>query len=85
MVNISIYSNIWLIILVLYNEMGYFMDIGNIETNNVILKKTVKYLNGEVKVIVEKQIKKNYELIDDFFDQLADEYKSIQSYEEGGS
>ena len=65
--------------------MGYFMDIGNIETNNVILKKTVKYLNGEVKVIVEKQIKKNYELIDDFFDQLADEYKSIQSYEEGGS
>ena len=61
------------------------MDIGNIETNNVILKKTVKYLNGEVKVIVEKQIKKNYELIDDFFDQLADEYKSIQSYEEGGS
>ena len=58
--------------------MGYFMDIGNIETNNVILKKTVKYLNGEVKVIVEKQIKKNYELIDDFFDQLADEYKSIQ-------
>ena len=61
------------------------MDIGNIETNNVILKKTVKYLNGDVKTIVEKQIKKNYELIDDFFDQLADEYKSIQSYEEGGS
>ena len=85
MVNISIYSNIWLIILVLYNEMGYFMDIGNIETNNVILRKTVRYLNGEVKTIVEKQIKKNFELIDDYFDQLADEYKSIQSYEEGGS
>ena len=61
------------------------MDIGNIETNNVILKKTVKYLNGDVKTIVEKQIRINYELIDDFFDQLADEYKSIQSYEEGGS
>ena len=61
------------------------MDIGNIETNNVILKKTVKYLNGEVKIIVEKQIRKNFELIDDYFDQLADEYKSIQSYEEGGS
>ena len=61
------------------------MDIGNIETNNVILRKTVRYLNGEVKTIVEKQIKKNFELIDDYLDQLADEYKSIQSYEEGGS
>ena len=60
------------------------MDIGNIEANTVILKKTVKYLNGEVKTVVEKQIKQNYELIDDFFDQMADEFKSIQSYEEGG-
>tara|TARA_Y100000401_G_scaffold57792_1_gene45764 strand:- start:486 stop:680 length:195 start_codon:yes stop_codon:yes gene_type:complete len=60
------------------------MDIGNIEANTIILKKTVKYLNGEVKETVEKQIKKNYELIDDFFDQLAEEYKSIQSYEQGG-
>ena len=60
------------------------MDIGNIEANTVILKKTVKYLNGEVKETVEKQIKENYALIDDFFDQLAQEYKSIQSYEEGG-
>tara|TARA_X000001388_G_C2198707_1_gene110410 strand:- start:263 stop:457 length:195 start_codon:yes stop_codon:yes gene_type:complete len=60
------------------------MDIGNIEANTIILKKTVKYLNGEVKETVEKQIKENYKLIDDFFDQLADEYKSIQSYEQGG-
>ena len=60
------------------------MDIGNIEANTIILKKTVKYLNGEVKETVEKQIKENYELIDDFFDQLAEEYKSIQSYEKGG-
>ena len=60
------------------------MDIGNIESNTIILKKTVKYLNGEVKEVVEKQIKQNYALIDDFFDQLAQEYKSIQSYEEGG-
>ena len=59
------------------------MDIGNIEANTLILKKTVKYLNGEVKENVEKQIIKNYELIDDFFDQLAQEYKSIQSYEKG--
>ena len=60
------------------------MDIGNIEANTVILKKTVKYLNGEVKETVEKQIKENYALIDDFFDQLNEEYKSIQSYEQGG-
>ena len=51
------------------------MDIGNIEANTVILKKTVKYLNGEVKTVVEKQIKQNYELIDEFFDQMADEFK----------
>ena len=60
------------------------MDIGNIEANTVILKKTVKYLNGEVKTVVEKQIKQNYELIDEFFDQMADEFKSIKSYEKGG-
>ena len=57
------------------------MDVGMLEANTVILKKTVKYLNGEMKVIVEKRIKDNYELIDDFFDQLADEFKSIESYE----
>ena len=59
------------------------MDIGNIEANTVILKKTVKYLDGEVKTVVEKQIKQNYKLIDEFFDQMADEFKSIQSYEKG--
>ena len=57
------------------------MDIGMIEANTVTLKKTVKYLDGEVKTVVEKQIKTNYKLIDEFFDQLAEEYKSIQSYE----
>ena len=60
------------------------MDVGMLEANTVILKKTVKYLNGEVKTVVEKQIKQNYKLIDDFFDQMADEFKSIQSYEKGG-
>ena len=60
------------------------IDIGNVESNTLTLKKTVKYLDGSVKEIVEKQIKENYALIDDFFDQLAQEYKSIQSYEEGG-
>ena len=57
------------------------MDIGMIEANTVILKKTVKYLDRDVKVTVEKRIIDNYKLIDDFFDQLAEEYKSIESYE----
>ena len=60
------------------------IDIGMIQANTVILKKTVKYLDGEVKTVVEKQIKQNYKLIDEFFDQMADEFKSIQSYEKGG-
>ena len=70
--------------LVLYNDVGSIMDIENVEANTVILKKTVKYLDGDVKTVVEKQIKQNYKLIDEFFDQMADEFKSIQSYEEGG-
>ena len=57
------------------------MDIGMIEANTVILRKTVKYLDGEMKIIVEKRIIDNYKLIDEFFDQLAEEYTSIQSYE----
>jgi len=61
--------------------MVVIMDIGMIEANTVTLKKTVKYLDGDVKTVVEKQIKTNYKLIDEFFDQLAEEYKSIQSYE----
>ena len=60
------------------------MDVGMLEANTITLKKTVKYLNGDLKTVVEKQIKENYELIDNFFDQLNEEYKSIQSYEKGG-
>ena len=67
--------------MVLYSKVGILMDIGMIKANNVILKKTVKYLNGEVKVTVEKRIKENYKIIDNFFDDLAEEYQSIQSYE----
>ena len=58
------------------------MDITNIETNIAVLRKTKKYLNGDIKEIVEHQIKENYSLIDEFFDQLADEFKSIESYEQ---
>mgnify|MGYP003632617133 CR=1 FL=1 len=68
--------------MVLYSEMVVIMDIGNIETNISVLKRTKKYLNGDIKEIVEHQIKENYSLIDEFFDQLADEFKSIESYEQ---
>ena len=70
--------------MVLYSEMVVVMDVGMLEANTVILKKTVKYLDGEVKTVVEKRIKENYELIDNFFDQLAEEYKTIDSYETKG-
>lgn len=60
------------------------MDIGEIERNNLILKKTIKYVNGEVKEEVEKQIKHNLNRIDVFFDELEREYQSINSYEQGG-
>ena len=63
-----------------WNEFD--MDIGMLEANTVILRKTVKYLDGEMKIVVEKRIKDNYKLIDGFFDELAQEYKSIQSYEQ---
>ena len=57
------------------------MDVGMLETNTIVLKRTVRYLDGEVKEEVEKQIKTNYKLIDDFFDDMDKEYRSIQSYE----
>ena len=68
--------------MVVYSKMVItMMDIGMIEANTVILRKTVKYLDGEMKIIVEKRIIDNYKLIDELFDQLAEEYTSIQSYE----
>jgi len=60
------------------------MDIGEIERNNLILKKTIKYVNGEVKQEVERQIKHNLNRIDVFFDELEKEYQSYNSYEQGG-
>ena len=59
------------------------MDIGILEANTIILKKTTKYLNGKVKEIVERQIRSNYKTIDSFFDDLEREYQSTQSYEKG--
>ncbi len=59
------------------------MDVGMLESNMRVLKKTVKYLpDGRVKESVEMQIKQNLNEIDDFFDQLADEAKFIESYEQ---
>mgnify|MGYP003134179249 FL=1 len=60
-------------------------DIGLLEANTVVLKKTVKYLDGSVKEVVERQIKSNYKTIDALFDDLEKEYQSIQSYEQGGA
>ena len=59
------------------------MDIGLIESNTLILRKTIKYLDGEVKTVVEKQIKSNYKTIDKFFDELEEEYRAINTYEGG--
>jgi len=69
---------------VLYSEMVVLMDIFELEKNNVVLKRTVRYLDGEIKEIVEKQILSNLTKIDSFFDDLEREYQSINSYEEGG-
>jgi len=61
------------------------MDIGPIESSTRVLKKTITFLpDGRVKETVERQIRQNIQVIDEYFDQLADEYKSIQSYEQGG-
>ena len=61
------------------------MDIGPIESTPRVLKKTITFLpDGRVKETVERQIRQNIQVIDEYFDQLADEYKSIQSYEQGG-
>ena len=69
--------------MVVYSKMVItMMDIGMIEANTVILKKTVKYLNGDVKTIVEKRIKQNYALIDDFFDDLERQYQATNAYEQ---
>ena len=57
------------------------MDIGLLEHNIIVLKKTIKYLDGEVKEEVEKRIKTNYKLIDEFFDSFEEEHRTIESYE----
>tara|TARA_R110002051_G_C8384976_1_gene445780 strand:- start:204 stop:383 length:180 start_codon:yes stop_codon:yes gene_type:complete len=58
------------------------MDFGMLEANTVILKKTMKYLDGDVKIVVEKRILDNYKLINQFFDDMEKEYKTINTYEQ---
>ena len=60
------------------------MNIDELERNNAVLRKTIRYVDSEVKEVVEKQIKHNLSRIDKFFDELEREYQSIQSYEQGG-
>tara|TARA_R100000278_G_scaffold80391_2_gene62101 strand:+ start:522 stop:728 length:207 start_codon:yes stop_codon:yes gene_type:complete len=64
--------------------MVVLMNIEEIERNNAVLRKTIKYVNGEIKEVVEKQIVHNLNRIDRFFDELEQEYRHIQSYEQGG-
>ena len=60
------------------------MNIDELERNNAVLRKTIRYVDSEVKEVVEKQIRHNLSRIDKFFDELEREYQSIQSYEQGG-
>ena len=54
-----------------------------LESNVRTLKKTVEYLpDGRVKETVEMQIKQNLREIDEYFDELANEFKFIESYEQ---
>ena len=58
------------------------MDFGMLEANTVILKKTVRYLDGNIKTVVEKRILDNYTVINQFFDDLEKEYQTINTYEQ---
>ena len=57
------------------------MDIWLIERNNKVLKKTIKYLDGQIKEEVEEVIVKNDDLIDTFIDEMAEEYNHVTDYE----
>ncbi len=59
------------------------MNIEEIERNNAVLRKTIMYVDGEIKEVVEKQIIHNLNRIDRFFDELEREYQSLNSYEGG--
>lgn len=60
-----------------------FNKLDALERNNVVLKKTLSYVNGEIKEVVERQIKSNILQLNDLLDEYEREYNSIQSYEGG--
>jgi hypothetical protein len=66
--------------MVFYHK-GVVMDIWLIERNNKVLKKTIKYLDGQIKEEVEEVIIKNDDLIDTFIDEMAEEYNHVTDYE----
>jgi len=66
--------------MVFYHK-GVVMDIWLIERNNKVLKKTIKYLDGQIKEEVEEVIVKNDDLIDTFIDEMAEEYNHVTDYE----
>ena len=41
------------------------MNIDELERNNAVLRKTIQYVDGEVKEVVEKQIKHNFQSINE--------------------
>jgi|TARA_X000001382_G_scaffold114026_2_gene92118 hypothetical protein len=64
------------------------MDIdklNTIERNNVVLRKTLTYVNGEVKEVVQRQIKRNVIELNDLLEEYEREFNSIESYEQGGA
>ena len=70
----------WNIVMVFNGERNV-MDIWLIERNNKVLKKTIKYLDGQIKEEVEEVIVKNDDLIDTFIDEMAEEYNHVTDYE----
>jgi len=66
--------------MVFYHK-GVVMDIWLIERNNKVLKKTIKYLDGQIKEEVEEVSVKNDDLIDTFIDEMAEEYNHVTDYE----
>ena len=60
-----------------------FNKLDALERNNVVLKKTLSYVNGEIKEVVERQKKSNILQLNDLLDEYEREYNSIQSYEGG--
>ena len=58
--------------------------LDSLERNNVVLTKTLTYVNGEIKEVVKRQIKSNLLQLNNLLDDFEREHSAIQSYEQGG-